>query len=94
MNNNVALTLSITFDLQLPYNQKDLSLDLMLARQYNKKHIVACFEELDQKGFGVFDRGARGRGYWAKFTPNETCPKSYTLTFEIKKRGKKKKTLS
>lgn len=61
-----------------------LTMPGMLKLGHQRPHITALFEELHKKGLGVYEPGKRGPGCYAKFTPNENCPKQYQLVVEAK----------
>jgi hypothetical protein len=82
------------FDLSLPGGYIELPIPLLLARGYKKPNIVACFEELERRGFGKFDRGSQGRSKVGRFIPNETCPIEFAIDFQIKSPGRPKKMRS
>jgi hypothetical protein len=83
----------ITFDLSLSEGSKNIEVPLLLARGYSKRRVIELFEKLQEEGFGVFDRGKKGRSNIAKFIPNNNCPKEYTMKFIIKKRGRPRKMM-
>ena len=87
-------TRKLIFNLALPFNQKELPIPLMLARGYSKPDVIACFEILEASDFGIFDRGAQGRGNVGKFIPNEKFPQEYMIEFDIKKPGRPKRLLT
>lgn len=84
---------TINFDLRLPYGRNDLPVDLMIARQYNKQHILLCFEELSKIGFGDYIKGTQGRNNCARFIPNKNCPQTYELRLKPKKCKEKRKLI-
>ena len=84
---------NVEFDLQLPINQKELQMPLLLARGYNKANVIECFTDLERNGYGTFIRGSRGKGKFGKFIPNDNCPKQYYMSFEAKRRGRKRKMI-
>ena len=77
--------IDILFNLELPFDKKELSVPLLLARKYSRKDIVACFVEMQEKGFGIFLRGSQGRNNFGKFIPNDKMPKSYLMIMALKK---------
>jgi len=80
----------VIFNLNLSFNQKELSIALMLARNYAKQDIIDCFVELEKNNFGIFNRGSQGKGHFGKFIPNDKMPQEYSIDFLIKKRGRPK----
>jgi len=84
--------LVVSFDLTLPAESKEILASLMLARGYSQKHVLYCFQQLQDNGMGEFDRGSQGRGRVAKFIPNENCPGEICIEFEVKKKGRPRKT--
>jgi len=60
-------------------NVAQLTMPVMLAQGYSRKHIVALFETLEREGFGDYQQGQRGPGLAAKFVKNDTCPDEFSL---------------
>ena len=89
----MSFSRTIDFDLSKPLHCNKISSLLLIARGYNKVDILALFEKMQSCNLGVFDRGKRGRGCVSEFIPNENCPETYSMTFEISKRGRKKRMI-
>jgi len=85
--------IKVIFNIAPHATSKEITIDLMLARGYEKKKALDLFIKLQEEGFGIFDKGKQGRGKVAKFIPNDKCPTEYTMIFVLKKRGRPKKKL-
>lgn len=92
-NKKELIPREVIFNLQLPHKQNELPIILMLARNYTRDDIVACFDDLEKNGFGKFDRGSRGKGHFAKFIPNDKMPQEYKMTIYVKPQGRPKKII-
>lgn len=67
----------------------ELTMPMLLKLGHLRQHITQLFEELDKKGFGNYIPGKRGKGNCARFVPNESCPKTYTVFSATKTQTKK-----
>ena len=70
--------------------QTVMTITTFVEQGFDRRYVVALFEELESKGFGQYVKGHRGRTGASKFIPAlDVCPQEYTITVEQKKRGRK-----
>ena len=82
----------ITFDLNVGSNT--INMPYFQERGYARSYVLALFKELQEKGYGEFKLGTRGRGQCHCFIKNSKCPDTYIIEIEEKPRGRTKKNAS
>jgi hypothetical protein len=63
----------------------------LLEKGYRREDITTLFESLEGEGFGVYTKGSRGKGNFAYFTPNNSCPSEYVVESKRKRYRKSNK---
>jgi len=83
--NEVAKEKVINFKLE-----KEMKISDMIKKGYRRKEVITLFEHLEELGFGEYVRGTRGVGNPTRFTTNEKCPDSFSITFHVFRNRKTK----
>jgi len=78
IRNEVAKERIIEFKLE-----KEMMISDLINKGYRRKEVIALFEHLEELGFGNYIRGTRGLGNPTRFTANERCPDSFSITFKV-----------
>jgi len=65
----------IKFNLQ----NTELTMPELLKAGYRREDITNLFETLQNKGFGTYHKGKRGKGCCARFEKNESCPNEFVI---------------
>ena len=68
--------------------REELTMPILLKKGYRREDITNLFLSLENKGFGTYKPGKRGKGCCAHFIKNENCPETFAV-FSERKRYKK-----